>query len=103
MYDDDAFRVTAPSARTARSGPTAYHPVRFPTKNISSPVVLIYGDQDSLVDINLMVKELPEGRTVLKCLPVRCLAFLFTNLRLMFFCRDTNIWIFCGETRFIKP
>jgi len=62
MYDDDCFDVTAPSARGAPSGPTSYHPVRFPTKNISSPIVLVYGNQDSLADINLIVQELPEGR-----------------------------------------
>ncbi|KAF9653846.1 lipase [Thelephora ganbajun] len=62
MYDDDDLEVSVPYQRNgspASSGPTAYCPARFPTKNISSPIVLLYGDSDSLVDINLMLKELP--------------------------------------------
>lgn len=66
MYDDDADGFSAPSARNAPSGPTAYHPVRFPTKNISSPIVLIYGEEDNLVDIDSMLRELPEARTSVK-------------------------------------
>jgi len=66
MYDDDGFQVAAPSARNTSSGPTAYHPARFPTKNISSPIVLMYGDEDSLVEIDSMLNELPEGRTYVK-------------------------------------
>lgn len=66
MYDDDDLEVTAPRQRTnphTPSGPTAYCPARFPTKNISSPIVLLYGDSDSLVDIDLMLKELPKHST----------------------------------------
>ena len=62
MYDDDDLEVSVPQPRNGSnpsSGPTAYCPARFPTKNISSPIVLFYGDSDSLVDINLMLKELP--------------------------------------------
>ena len=64
MYDDDDLEVSVPHPRTS-SGPTAYCPARFPTKNISSPIVLLYGDSDSLVDINLMLKELPENSTAI--------------------------------------
>lgn len=65
MYDDDDLEVSVPQQRNPHtsSGPTAYCPARFPTKNISSPIVLLYGDSDSLVDINLMLKELPENST----------------------------------------
>src|SRR5258708_17631164 len=66
MYDDDDLEVSVPHQRGGShtsSGPTAYCPARFPTKNISSPIVLFYGDSDSLVDINLMLKELPENST----------------------------------------
>lgn len=63
MYDDDSLEVSVPHPRNTSSGPTAYCPARFPTKNISSPIVLLYGDSDSLVDINLMLKELPENST----------------------------------------
>lgn len=41
--------------------PTYYRVAPFPTKNIKTPVVLIYGDTDSLVDIKLMLSELPQG------------------------------------------
>ena len=66
MYDDDDLEVSVSHPRGSphsSSGPTAYCPARFPTKNISSPIVLFYGDSDSLVDINLMLKELPESST----------------------------------------
>ncbi|KAG6879168.1 hypothetical protein C0992_004701 [Termitomyces sp. T32_za158] len=54
MYDDDT-----PPVFRVRSAVSAYHPVRFPTKNIAAPVVLMYGDADSLVDINVMRSLLP--------------------------------------------
>ncbi|KAG0708578.1 Alpha/Beta hydrolase protein [Suillus ampliporus] len=36
----------------------------FPTKNIVTSIVLLYGDRDSLVDIKTMLKELPDHTTV---------------------------------------
>jgi lysosomal acid lipase/cholesteryl ester hydrolase len=36
---------------------------KFPTKNIKTPIALVYGGSDSLVDINVMLKELPERTT----------------------------------------
>jgi len=54
MYDDD---VTAP---VRLYGKSFYHPAKFPTRNIATPIVLLYGDRDSLVDINVMLAELPE-------------------------------------------
>jgi len=68
MYDDDDLEVSVPHQRNGAhvsSGPTAYCPARFPTKNISSPIVLLYGESDSLVDINLMLKELPVNSTAI--------------------------------------
>jgi len=62
MFDDDDLQVNGPSSRS--SGPTSYRPARFPTKNISSPIVLMYGDADSLVNIDLMIQELPTERMV---------------------------------------
>jgi len=62
IYDDDDIQVAGFSSRGASSGPTSYHPAKFPTKNISSPIVLLYGDIDSLVDIDVMVKELPADK-----------------------------------------
>lgn len=32
---------------------------KYPTRNIKTPVVLVYGGSDSLVDIKVMLKELP--------------------------------------------
>ncbi|KAJ7188585.1 Alpha/Beta hydrolase protein [Mycena filopes] len=59
MYDDD---VQSPVVRTSVS---SYRPARFPTRNIVTPIVLCYGDADSLVDIDVMVSQLP-GHTVCK-------------------------------------
>lgn len=38
-----------------------YKPVKYPTKNIRTPIVLLYGDSDSLVDIHVMLQRLPRG------------------------------------------
>lgn len=48
-----------PSHTRARS----YRPVRFPTRNITTPIVLLYGTDDSLVDIDAMLRELPRHST----------------------------------------
>jgi len=61
MYDDDA---SAANPSMLSSSSNSYRPVRFPTKNIVTPVVLLYGDRDSLVDIEVMMSELPEASTV---------------------------------------
>ncbi|KAJ5919894.1 hypothetical protein N7454_009729 [Penicillium verhagenii] len=45
-----------------------YKPVKYPTRNIKTPIVLLYGDSDSLVDINVMLQGLPRG-TVAKPIP----------------------------------
>ncbi|KAG7090991.1 hypothetical protein E1B28_010058 [Marasmius oreades] len=58
MYDDD---VMSPVMRTSVS---SYRPARFPTKNIVTPIVLLYGDSDSLVDIDVMMKQLPKHTEV---------------------------------------
>jgi lysosomal acid lipase/cholesteryl ester hydrolase len=60
MYDDDISAIS-PSIRTQSS--CSYRPARFPTRNITAPIVLLYGDQDSLVDIEQMTSNLP-GHTV---------------------------------------
>lgn len=36
-----------------------YKPAKFPTKNIKTRIVLVYGGSDSLVDIAVMLRELP--------------------------------------------
>ena len=62
MYDDDVQRVVLVRRAAKPSGVTAYAPARFPTRNIASPIVLLYGDSDSLVDIDAMLRELPRKR-----------------------------------------
>lgn len=54
MYDDD---VLSPVVVTSVS---SYRPARFPTRNIVTPIVLLWGDSDSLVDIHTMLAQLPD-------------------------------------------
>ena len=42
------------------NGSKYYKVAKFPTRNIKTPIVLLYGGSDSLVDIELMLKELPK-------------------------------------------
>jgi lysosomal acid lipase/cholesteryl ester hydrolase len=63
MFDDE---VTSPTSFS--TGSKYYKVAKFPTRNIKTPIVLVYGGSDSLVDINLMLKELPR-HTVAKCVP----------------------------------
>jgi lysosomal acid lipase/cholesteryl ester hydrolase len=63
MYDDEV-RGPLDVGTSSRY----YKPVRYPTRNIKSPVVLVYGGSDSLVDIDVMLRELPRT-TVAKEIP----------------------------------
>jgi lysosomal acid lipase/cholesteryl ester hydrolase len=63
MYDDE---VQAPWS--VSDGARFYRVPRFPTRNIKTPIVMIYGGSDSLVDINIMLKELPR-HTIAKEIP----------------------------------
>lgn len=62
MYDDDVQASATPKVKGESGGSTRfyYRPARFPTRNISTPVVLLYGTNDSLVDIDVMASQLPE-------------------------------------------
>lgn len=62
MYDDEA-----PNPITSNRS-KYYKVAKFPTKNIKTPIVLVYGGSDSLVDINIMLKELPR-HTIAKEIP----------------------------------
>jgi lysosomal acid lipase/cholesteryl ester hydrolase len=54
MYDDDVQPVIS------LGSVSKYTKVaRFPTRNIKTPIVLLFGGSDSLVDINVMLRELP--------------------------------------------
>ena len=55
FFDDE---VQAPLSMT--DGRRYYKVPKFPTRNIRTPVVLLYGDSDSLVNIDVMLKELPK-------------------------------------------
>lgn len=63
MFDDE---VTSPTSFSTAS--KYYKVAKFPTRNIKTPIVLVYGGSDSLVDIKLMLKELPR-HTVARCVP----------------------------------
>jgi lysosomal acid lipase/cholesteryl ester hydrolase len=54
MYDDDVQPVVS------LGSVSKYTKVaKFPTRNIKTPIVLVYGGSDSLIDIDVMLKELP--------------------------------------------
>ncbi|KAK0997787.1 cholesterol esterase [Friedmanniomyces endolithicus] len=60
MYDDDeVMTATNPFALLGGKGSQYYKVAKFPTRNIKTPIVLVYGGSDSLVDIERMLKELP--------------------------------------------
>lgn len=63
FYDDEVY---APFSVTASE--RFYKPVKYPTRNIKTPIVLLYGDSDSLVDIGVMLKGLPRS-TVAQAIP----------------------------------
>lgn len=58
MYDDDVQLRLSIGA-----GERYYKVAKFPTRNIKTPIVLMYGGSDSLVDIDVMLKELPKHTT----------------------------------------
>lgn len=55
MYDDD---VHPPISLASSSKYTKV--AKYPTRNIRTPIVLVYGGSDSLVDIKVMLRELPK-------------------------------------------
>ncbi|KAK4162469.1 putative sterol esterase [Cladorrhinum sp. PSN259] len=63
MYDDDVHRPLL-SATSSKYTKVA----KYPTRNIKTPIVLVYGGSDSLVDIKAMLRELP-SQTVANEIP----------------------------------
>lgn len=61
MYDDDVQSGISPRAGGQGKSRFHYRPARFPTRNIRAPTVLLYGTSDSLVDIDVMLHQLPDG------------------------------------------
>ncbi|KAK3298388.1 Alpha/Beta hydrolase protein, partial [Chaetomium fimeti] len=55
MYDDDVH----PPLGLAPSASRYTKVAKYPTRNIKTPIVLVYGGSDSLVDIRAMLRELP--------------------------------------------
>lgn len=62
MFDDDVGYLTPSTPSKLKKGRrnNYYRPARFPTRNIVTPIVLMYGDTDSLVDIDVMLSQLPQ-------------------------------------------
>lgn len=56
FFDDETY-----SPFSIASNERFYKPVKYPTRNIRTPIVLLYGDSDSLVDIKVMLQGLPRG------------------------------------------
>lgn len=57
MYEEDR-RASSPVANASLE--------RFPTDQIKTPMVLIYGDQDTLIDISTLMEQLPDNVSVHK-------------------------------------
>lgn len=55
MFDDDSSNSMGIGANNRY-----YKVAKFPTKNIKTPIVLVYGGSDSLIDIRVMLKQLPK-------------------------------------------
>lgn len=58
MYDDDVD-ANSPLNYNRATSSTAHVPVRFPTRNITTPIMLLWGTRDSLVDLDMMLRQLP--------------------------------------------
>ena len=74
MFDDDAQTALTLSARDR-----FYKVAKFPTRNIKTPVLLVYGGSDSLVDIKVMLNELPANTTAREVPHYEHLDFLWAN------------------------
>lgn len=56
MYDDDP---SLPLTLTGSAPSRFTKVIKYPTRNITTPIVLLYGGSDSLVDIRAMLRQLP--------------------------------------------
>ncbi|KAI9802601.1 MAG: cholesterol esterase [Piccolia ochrophora] len=74
MYDDD---VQAPLS--IGGGNKYYKVAKFPTRNIKTPIVLVYGGSDSLIDIDVMLKELPKHTVATRIPHYEHLDFLWAS------------------------
>ncbi|KAF2758870.1 alpha/beta-hydrolase [Pseudovirgaria hyperparasitica] len=74
MYDDE---VQGPLSFS--TGGKYYKVAKFPTRNIKTPIVLVYGGSDSLVDINVMLQQLPAHTTAKEVSHYEHLDFLWAS------------------------
>ncbi|CAK7274601.1 cholesterol esterase [Sporothrix epigloea] len=80
MYDDDVHPLLATHSKHTKVA-------RYPTRNIKTPIVLIYGGSDSLVDIKAMLRELPSQTVATEIPHYEHLDFLWA--------RDIDTRVFC--------
>ena len=81
MYDDDLHQPMSLST-TSKYSKVA----KYPTRNIKTPVVLMYGGSDSLVDIKVMLRELPPQTVATEIPHYEHLDFLWA--------RDVDVQVF---------
>ncbi|KAH7372158.1 Alpha/Beta hydrolase protein [Cadophora sp. MPI-SDFR-AT-0126] len=74
MFDDDVQPVVSLSTVSKYT-----KVARFPTRNIKTPIVLLYGGSDSLVDINVMKRELPSHTVAIEVPHYEHLDFLWAR------------------------
>ncbi|OAA62447.1 triglyceride lipase-cholesterol [Niveomyces insectorum RCEF 264] len=75
MYDDDV----QPPLALLRSAAKHTKVAKYPTRNIKTPVVLLYGGSDSLVDIAAMLRELPPRTAAIEVPHYEHLDFLWAR------------------------
>lgn len=73
MYDDEVQRAFSLGSSKG------YKVAKFPTRNIKSPIILVYGGSDSLVDIRVMLKELPRHTVAIEVPHYEHLDFLWAH------------------------
>ncbi|KAJ4406626.1 cholesterol esterase [Gnomoniopsis sp. IMI 355080] len=59
MFDDDPSLPLTPLLTSANTSSRFTKVAKYPTRNITTPIVLLYGGSDSLVDIRAMLRQLP--------------------------------------------
>lgn len=79
MYDDDPPLTFGNSSRFTKVA-------KYPTRNIKTPIVLVYGGSDSLVDIKAMLRELPSTTVATEIPHYEHLDFLWA--------RDVHVQVF---------
>ncbi|KAK3330908.1 Alpha/Beta hydrolase protein [Apodospora peruviana] len=74
MYDDDMQPTMLLSASSKYT-----KVAKYPTRNIKTPIVLVYGGSDSLVDIKVMLRELPSQTVAIEIPHYEHLDFLWAR------------------------